>query len=67
MTSTLIPSRYLSFDVFKRKALDFLTFGSAYMEDLSSRSGKALKFEHALSKHMRRGVDLDTYYVVNGY
>ena len=67
LASTLIPSKYLPRDAFKRMALDFLTFGNAYLEDRPSRSGKALAYQHALAKYMRRGVDLDTYYFVNGY
>ena len=67
LASTLIPSKYLSRDAFKRMALDFLTFGNAYLEDRPSRSGMPLKFEHALAKYMRRGVDLDTYFFVNAY
>ena len=67
LASTLIPSKYLSRDAFKRMALDFLTFGNAYLEDRPSRSGKALAYQHALAKYMRRGVDLDTYFFVNGY
>ena len=59
LASTLIPSKYLLRDAFKRMALDFLTFGNAYMEDRPSRSGKALAYQHALAKYMRRGVDLD--------
>ena len=27
----------------------------------------AHSYQHALAKYMRRGVDLDTYYFVNGY
>ncbi|OEZ98753.1 phage portal protein [Duganella phyllosphaerae] len=67
LASTLMPSKYLSRDAFKRMALDFLTFGNAYLEDRPSRSGMPLKYEHALAKYMRRGVELDTYFFVNAY
>ena len=67
LASTLIPSKYLSRDAFKRMALDFLKFGNSYLEDRPSCSSMPLKYEHALAKYMLRGVELDTYFFVNAY
>lgn len=67
LASTLVPTKYLSREAFKRAALDFLTFGNAYLERQSSRSGKVLSLRHSLAKYMRRGADLDTYFLVNGW
>ncbi|PUA16809.1 phage portal protein [Glaciimonas sp. PCH181] len=66
LTSTFVPHKYLSRDTFKRFALDFLTFGNAYLEKRSSRIGLTLKLDHALAKYVRRGRDLDIYYFING-
>lgn len=67
LASTLMPSKYLSRDAFKRLALDFLTFGNCYLEDRPSRSGRPLTFAHALAKYMRRGIDWDTYFFVTNH
>ena len=65
LTSTFVPNKYLSRDVFKRFALDFLTFGNAYLEERTSRTGVTLQLNHALAKYVRRGRDLDLYYFIN--
>lgn len=67
LTSTFVPHKKLSRDVFSRFALDFLTFGNAYLEKRSSRTGLALQLAPALAKYMRRGADLDTYFFVRGW
>lgn len=67
LTSTFVPNKRLSHAAFKRFALDFLTFGNAYLEKRNSRSGLMLELSHALAKYMRRGKDLDTYYFVRGW
>ena len=67
LTSTFVPNKRLSHGAFKRFALDFLTFGNAYLEKRVSRSGLMLQMDHALAKYMRRGRDLDTYYFVRDW
>ena len=67
LTSTFLPNKYLSRDAFKRLALDFLTFGNAYPEKRSSRTGALLQLNHALAKYMRRERELDSYFFVNGW
>ncbi|MEO6918615.1 MAG: phage portal protein, partial [Collimonas sp.] len=67
LTSTFVPNKYLSRDAFRRYALDAAIFGNAYLEKRKSRTGKLVQFQHSLSKYMRRGRDLDTYYFINGW
>lgn len=67
LTSTFVPNARLSRDAFKRFTLDFLTFGNAYLEKRSSRTGLPLSLSHALAKYMRRGGDMETYYFVHGW
>lgn len=67
LTSTFVPHKVLSRDAFKRFALDFLTFGNAYLEKRTSRTGLTLQLDHALAKYVRRGRELDQYYFINGW
>ena len=67
LASTLEPTHYLSREAFKRAALDFLTFGNAYLERTDSRTGNLLSLQHTLSKYTRRGVEMDTYFFVNDF
>ncbi|MGS0744283.1 phage portal protein, partial [Glaciimonas sp. GG7] len=64
LTSTFVPNKYLSRDAFKRFALDFLTFGNAYLEKRISRTGQTLQLAHALAKYVRRGRDLESYFFI---
>jgi len=67
LASTFIPHKLLSQEAFSKFALDFLTFGNAYLERKTNRLGGTLGMAHALSKYMRRGIDLDTYFFVRGW
>jgi PBSX family phage portal protein len=67
LTSTFVPSKFLPREVFKRFVLDFLTFGNAYLEKRTSRSGLTLQLKHSLAKYVRRGRELDTYFFINGW
>jgi PBSX family phage portal protein len=67
LTSTFLPNKYLSRDTFKRLALDFLTFGNAYPEQRSSRTGRLVQLTHSLAKYTRRGQELDNYFFVQGW
>lgn len=65
LASTFVPHPKLSRHDFAAMALDFLVFGNGYLERMKARSGKALRYNHALAKYMRRGVaDLDQYFFV---
>jgi len=67
LTSTFVPNKILTRDAFKRVALDFLTFGNAYLEKRSSRSGQVLPLIPALAKFVRRGRELNQYYFITGW
>jgi len=67
LTSTFVPSKILTRDAFKRVALDFLTFGNAYLEKRTSRSGQVLQLIPALAKFVRRGSELNNYYFITGW
>lgn len=62
LTSTFIPHRFLSQQAFSRFALDFLTFGNAYLEQRVNRLGQTLSLQPALAKYTRRGVDPEQYW-----
>lgn len=67
LTSTFIPHKLLNRDAFKRIALDFLTFGNAYLERRTIRSGQVLQLVPALAKFVRRGKELNRYYFITGW
>ncbi|MCW8207619.1 phage portal protein [Verminephrobacter aporrectodeae subsp. tuberculatae] len=62
LASLFRPHPLLSLDTFSRWALDFLTFGNAYLERQNSRLGSALGLRHSLAKYTRRGVDPGAYF-----
>jgi PBSX family phage portal protein len=65
LAGTFVPHPKLSRRDFAAWALDYLVFGNGYLERLPAVSGKSLRFEHAIAKYMRRGVDnLDQYWMV---
>lgn len=68
LVSTFQPSRFLSKLDFSRFALDFLTFGNAYLERRNNMMGHLLKLTPTLAKYTRRGVADDSYWFVRyGY
>ncbi|MGQ5524845.1 phage portal protein [Chitinimonas sp. PSY-7] len=64
MVSTYKPHPLLSQSDFAQFVLDYLIFGNAYLERKTALSGKTLKLETSLAKYTRRGIDLDTYWLV---
>lgn len=66
LASTFIPHKLLDRATFSKFALDFLTFGNAYLEGPRNRLGGSLPLRHTLAKYMRRGAKLDRYYFVHG-
>ncbi len=66
LVSSFIPSAILSRSDFSRLALDYLTFGNGYLEQIKSRTGKTIELKHSLSKFMRRGPDA-AYWFVQGF
>ncbi len=67
LVSTFIPHRLLSREAFGRWALDYLTFGNAYLERQNSMLRNALGLKPALAKYMRRGADLNQYWMIHGW
>lgn len=66
LASTFISHKLLDRATFSKFALDFLTFGNAYLEGPRNRLGGSLPLRHSLAKYMRRGAKLDRYYFVHG-
>ena len=66
LVSTFVPHKLLSRDVFGKLVLDFLTFGNSYLERTPNMLGRDLGLRHTLAKYMRRGEELDTYFLVQG-
>jgi PBSX family phage portal protein len=67
LLSTYVPHRLLTREAFSAFALDYLIFGNAYLERRKNRLGGTLVLKHALSKYVRRGADLETYFYVRGW
>lgn len=67
LVSTFIPHRLLSREAFGRMALDFLTFGNAYLEDRVNVLGDTIALEPPQAKYMRRSCDdLSVYMQLRG-
>lgn len=65
LASTFVPHPKLTRRDFAAWALDYLVFGNGYLERIKAVSGKPLRFERAIAKYMRRGVDdLNQYWLI---
>jgi PBSX family phage portal protein len=62
-----IPHKLLGRAAFGQLALDWVTFGQAYVERRENMLGQPLALLPCLAKYMRRGEDLQTYYQVRGF
>ncbi|WP_296223233.1 phage portal protein [Ralstonia sp. UBA689] len=67
LVSTFIPHPLLSRAAFERLVLDWQVFGNGYLENRLSLAGSSMGLVPAMAKYMRRGVDLSTYYFVQGW
>lgn len=67
LASTFVPHKLLTRATVQRVALDYVTFGNAYLEQVANRLGGPLEFRHALAKYVRRGRDLRDYGFVRGW
>lgn len=67
LASTFKPHPLLDRATFSAFALDYLTFGNAYLERRPSRTGRTVSLQHALAKYVRRGEDLSRYFFVRGW
>ena len=57
LLSAFQPTRYLSVAEFEAFAMDYLTFGQAYLECETALSGKLLRTKHTPALFTRRGVE----------
>lgn len=64
LASTFKPHKLLSRAEFEALALDFVTLGNGYLERLDNRLRGPLRLKRAVSRYMRVGVDLATFYQV---
>ena len=67
LLSTFVPHKLMDRATFSAYALDYLTFGNAYLERRDSMTRRAVGLKHALAKYMRRGADLESYFFVRGW
>lgn len=67
LAKSFIPHRLLNREAFGVFALDFLTFGNAYLEARRSMLNTTMELKPSLAKYMRRGADLDSYFMVRGW
>jgi len=65
LASAFIPHPMLSRADFKAWAQDFLVFGNGYLEIRRALTGRAMRFEHVLSRYVRRGKEKRYFYVPN--
>lgn len=67
LARSFIPHRLLSRPAFEQFALDWLWSGNAYLERRRSMLGSPVALQPCLAKYMRRGEDLERYYLVRGW
>lgn len=67
LLSTFIPHKLLSRTDFGSFVYDFLWSGNAYLERRVSRIGTTLALKPALAKYVRRGIDLEKFWFVQGW
>lgn len=65
LVSAFVPHKLLGRSEFSKWALDFITFGNAYIERIESRTRRTTKLHHALAKYTRKGKD-GAYWFVQG-
>jgi len=64
LASTLIPHRLMQPATIKELAVNYLTFGNAFLERRRSRTGKLLSLRHALAKYTRVGKEPGQFFYV---
>lgn len=64
LVSTFLPHRWLSRADFSQWVLNFLIFGNGYLEARRNRLGGVVALKPALTKYVRRGLDLARYWWV---
>lgn len=64
LSSTFVPSQWLSAETFRSMALDFMVLGNGYLERRRNRLGGLLELRHSLGKYTRRGVEPGRFFFV---
>lgn len=67
LARTFIPHRLLSRQAFEQIVMDWGWSGNLYLEKRDNMLRQAMGLKPCLAKYIRRGVDLDTYYQVQGW
>jgi PBSX family phage portal protein len=67
LARTFVPHRLLSRQAFEQIVMDWGWSGNLYLEKRDNMLRQALGLKPCLAKYIRRGVDLDTYYQVQGW
>ncbi len=67
LAASFIPHRLLSREAFEQLALDWVTFGMAYVERQQSLGGRVIRLAPVLAKYMRRGVEPGEFFMVRGW
>ncbi|WP_425598440.1 phage portal protein [Xanthomonas translucens] len=67
LARTFKPHRLLSREAFEQLSLDWLTFGTGYVERRRSRLGGTLSLRTPLAKYMRRGVVEGEFFQVQSW
>ena len=67
LASTFKPHKRLSRSTVQKAALDFITFGNAYLEHVPNLLGTTLEFRHALAKYVRRAANLEEFFFVRSW
>lgn len=67
LARTFRPHRLLTREAFEQLALDWLTFGTAYVERVRSRLGGTLALRAPLAKYVRRGVAEGEFFQVQAW
>ena len=67
LAASFKSSPLLSGAAFEALAQDYLVFGYGFLEERQNVLGGTLRFEHALAKYTRRGIEEGRYFFVPGF
>ena len=67
LSTCFVPHKLLSRTEFCAWAHEFLIFGNAYLERRDSMSRQPFALRHLKAKYVRRGLDLASYFFVQGW
>lgn len=67
LAMTFRPHRLLTRERFNQLALDWITFGTGYVERRKSVTGRAIELQVPLAQYMRRGVTEGEFFQIRGF